>query len=451
MRTLRLIFIGVAASAALAFFALEPRISLAAPPNTVRVTTKATVPKPPASEYRKQVTLLYSVIQYIHFLYVDTPDDAKIVEAAINGMLATLDPHSSYMNEESMRAMQAEMSGMFAGLGIEVKMENELVKVVAPINDTPAARAGMRAGDLISHIDDEPVNGLTIDQAVAKMRGAEGSTVKLKVIREGQENPFDVTLTRAIIHRPTVQSRSESNVGYIKLTQFGEKTATEMVKAINDISAQIPINKLKGYVLDLRNNPGGLLDQSIKVSDAFLRGGDIVSTRSRIDAETKPARATSKLVDLIGGKPLIVLINGGSASASEIVAGALQDQRRATILGSRSFGKGSVQTIIPLGSGMGALRLTTARYYTPSGRSIQAKGITPDIEVFQIEPPDLQGKTDTKGESSLKGHLKTENEEAAGSQSYVPQNKADDAALTMALKLLRGTVVHPAFPPKKVD
>jgi len=450
MCKIRLMFIGVAASAALAFFALEPRTSLAAPQNTERVTKKAVTSSPPISEYQRQLMLLQSVIQYIHYLYVDKPDDAKLIESAINGILGTLDPHSSYMNEESMRAMLTQMSGKFAGIGMKVAMENGFVKVVTPFDGSPAAMAGIRSGDLISHIDDNPVSDLTIEQAVGKMRGAEGSTVKLKVIREGRNNPFDVTITRAIIHRPTVQFRNEGDIGYIKLEEFGEKTATEMVKAINDISTKIPANTLKGYVLDLRNNPGGLLDQSIRVSDAFLRGGDIVSTRGRIDTETQPFRATSKMVDLIGGKPLIVLINGGSASASEIVAGALQDHKRATILGSRSFGKGSVQTIIPLGQGMGALRLTTARYYTPSGQTIQAKGITPDIEVLQIEPPELQGKTDTKGESSLKGHLKTEGEEAAGSQSYVPPDTANDAALNKALDLLRGTVAHPAFRPKKV-
>jgi len=278
------------------------------------------------------------------------------------------------------------------------------------------------------------------------MRGPVNTKIKLKIMRKGQDKPVEVSITREIIRVRSVRSRLEGDdVGFIRITQFNEQTTDGLKKAITDLTTQSG-DKLNGFVIDLRNNPGGLLDQAISVSDAFLERGEIVSTRGRNAEETQ--RFNARAGDLTKNKPLIVLINGGSASASEIVAGALQDHRRATVIGTRSFGKGSVQTIIPLGSGNGALRLTTARYFTPSGRSIQAKGISPDIEVLQDVPEDLKSKTDTKGEASLRGHLKgDEGKEQTGSQSYIPPEAKNDKALNMALDLLRGTQVNSAFPP----
>jgi carboxyl-terminal processing protease len=277
------------------------------------------------------------------------------------------------------------------------------------------------------------------------MRGPVNTKIKLTIVRKGKDKPIEVSITRDIIRVRAVRSHTEDDVGYIRITQFNEQTTENLKKALSDLQSQIPAEKLKGFVVDLRNNPGGLLDQAISVSDAFLERGEIVSTRGRNAEETQ--RFSARPGDLTKGKPVIVLINGGSASASEIVAGALQDHKRATLLGTRSFGKGSVQTIIPLGAGNGALRLTTARYFTPSGKSIQAKGITPDIEVLQEVPDDLKARTDTKGESSLRGHLKAEGDEATGSQSYVPPDPKDDKALHAALNLMRGTTTNAAFPP----
>jgi carboxyl-terminal processing protease len=335
--------------------------------------------------------------------------------------------------------------GEFGGLGIEVTMEDGLIKVVAPIDETPAAKAGILPNDIITHLDDQPVQGLTLDQAVEKIRGRVNTKIKIKITRKGQEAPIEVTITRDLIRVRSVRSRIEGNdVGFIRITQFNEQTTDNLKKAVAEITAQSG-DKLKGFVIDLRNNPGGLLDQAIAVSDAFLDSGEIVSTRGRNAEQTQRFNARSG--DLAKGKPIIVLINGGSASASEIVAGALQDHRRATVIGTRSFGKGSVQTIIPLGSGNGALRLTTARYFTPSGRSIQAKGISPDIEMLQDVPEELKARTDPRGEASLRGHLKAQGDEQTGSQSYIPPDAKDDKALHAALDLMRGTAKDPAFPP----
>ena len=374
---------------------------------------------------------------------------SKLVEAAINGMLNGLDPHSSYMDPKSFREMQVQTRGEFGGLGIEVTMEDGLVKVVAPIDDTPAAKAGIRANDVITHIDDEAVHGMTLDQAVEKMRGRVNTKIRLRIMRKGADKPIDVAITRDIIRVRSVRSRIEGDdVGYIRITQFNEQTTEGLKKALSDITAQVPPEKLRGYIIDLRNNPGGLLDQAISVSDAFLDRGEIVSTHGRDPEETQRFDARPGDKHLTKGKPIIVLINGGSASASEIVAGALQDHKRATVVGTRSFGKGSVQTIIPLGGGEGALRLTTARYYTPSGRSIQAKGVVPDIESLQDVPEEAKARADEmRGESSLRGHLKADGEEQVGSQSYVPPEAKDDKALNLALDLMRGVQANPAFPP----
>jgi len=324
-------------------------------------------------------------------------------------------------------------------------MEDGLIKVVAPIDDTPAAKAGIMANDVITHLDDEPVQGLTLNQAVEKMRGPVNTKIRLKVMRKGSDKPVEIAITRDIIRVRSVRSNMNGDdVAYIRVTQFNEQTTEGVRRAIADLGNSAG-DKLKGYIIDIRNNPGGLLDQAISVSDAFLEKGEIVSTRGRNAEETQ--RFNARAGDMTKGKPLIVLINGGSASASEIVAGALQDHKRATVIGTRSFGKGSVQTIIPLGSGNGALRLTTARYFTPSGRSIQAKGITPDIEVLQDVPEELKARTDSRGESSLRGHLKGEGQEETGSQSYVPPDPKNDKALSTALDLMRGVQKNSAFPP----
>jgi carboxyl-terminal processing protease len=401
----------------------------------------------------RQLKLFGDVFERVRADYVDKPDDSKLIESAINGMLTGLDPHSSYMDPKSFRDMEVEDGGEFGGLGMEVTMEDGLIKVVTPIEETPAAKAGILANDLIVRVDDKRVQGMTLNQAVEKMRGSPNTQVKLTIVRKGQDKPIEVSVTPALIRLTSVRSKvNGDDVGYIRMTQFTEQTTDELKKAIADITARFSNDKLKGYILDLRNNPGGLLDQAISVSRTFIQKGDIVSTRGRNPEETQSF--TAKGGDLTKGKPLIVLINGGSASASEIVAGALQDQKRATILGTRSFGKGSVQTIIPLGSDNGALQLTTARYYTPSGRSIQAKGIVPDIEVLQDLQNDIKANIDTstEGEASLRGHLKGDaGKEQAGSQSYIPPDEKNDKALTMAEELLRGTQLNSAFPPNGTD
>ncbi|MCJ7787779.1 MAG: S41 family peptidase [Methyloceanibacter sp.] len=417
------------------------------------------------SEIYRQLDLFGEVLERVRSDYVEKPEDPKLIESAINGMLTALDPHSAYLNPKHFRDMQVQTRGEFGGLGIEVTMENGVVKVVAPIEDTPASRAGLMSGDLITHLDKDQILGLTLQEAVEKMRGPVNSPITLTIVRKNVEEPFDVKVVRDVIHINPVKYNAEGDdVGYIRLTTFNEQTTANLQKAVEDLNKQLGTN-LKGYIVDLRNNPGGLLDQAISVSDAFLDQGSIVLTRGRNLEETQ--RSNARQGDITDGKQLVVLINGGSASASEIVAGALQDHNRATVVGTRSFGKGSVQTIIPLGSN-GALRLTTARYYTPSGRSIQAKGIDPTVVVEEELPEEMKKKADsqnTRGESNLRGHLKGEREnddaddandgaegadgagvseegekeeEESGSSSYVPQDKEKDTQLNYALDLLRG-------------
>jgi carboxyl-terminal processing protease len=398
------------------------------------------------SEIYRQLDLFGEVLERVRSDYVEKPEDAKLIEAAINGMLTALDPHSAYLNPKHFRDMQVQTRGEFGGLGIEVTMENGVVKVVSPIEDTPASRAGLMSGDLITHLDKEQILGLTLQEAVEKMRGPVNSPITLTIVRKGVDDPFDVKVVRDVIHINPVKYNVEGDdIGYIRITTFNEQTTANLQKAIDDVKKQIG-PKLKGYIVDLRNNPGGLLDQAISVSDTFLDQGAIVLTRGRNLEETQ--RSNARPGDLADGKQLVVLINGGSASASEIVAGALQDHHRATIIGTRSFGKGSVQTIIPLGSN-GALRLTTARYYTPSGRSIQAKGIEPEAVVEEELPDDLKQKAEaqsTRGEANLRGHLKGEDEadnakadqEESGSSSYVSPDKAKDTQLNYAIDLLHG-------------
>ena len=352
---------------------------------------------------------------------------------SINGMLAGLDPHSSYMDSKSFRDMQVQTRGEFGGLGIEVTMEDGLIKVVAPIDDTPAAKAGIMANDIITHLDDAPVQGLTLNQAVERMRGPVGSKVSLKIVRPNVSDPIILTIVRDTIRVRAVRWYIDGgDVGYIRVTSFNEQTEDAFKQAIAGISNQVANDNLKGYIIDLRNNSGGLLDKVVAVTDDVLDRGDIVSLRGRSDTQ----RYAAKPGDLTRGKKIVVLINGGTASGAEIVAGALQDNKRATLLGTRSFGKGSIQTIIPLGADQGALRLTTARYFTPSGSSIQAKGITPDLEVLQDEPETAK-KTAPTGEATLSGHLPGRGAEQVASQSYVPADQKDDKALIAAGNMLR--------------
>ena len=442
MRKTSVILLSAATGAALMLFVTQPRSVFMG--SSARAST---------SDTYRQLNLFGDVFERVRSDYVEKPDDSKLVESAISGMLSGLDPHSSYMDAKSFRDMQVQTRGEFGGLGIEVTMEDGLIKVVSPIDDTPASKAGIMANDIITNLDDEAVQGLTLNQAVEKMRGPVNTKIKLKIIRKGQDNPIDVTLVRDNIRVRSVRAHVEADdIGYIRITTFNEQTTEGLKREIANLTTQIGDAKLKGFIIDLRNNPGGLLEEAVTVSDTFLERGEIVSTRGRNAEETQ--RRAAHPGDLAKGKPLIVLINGGSASASEIVAGALQDHKRATLVGTRSFGKGSVQTIIPLGSGNGALRLTTARYFTPSGKSIQAKGIVPDIEVLQDVPDELKSRTDTKGEASLRGHLKSEGDEKTGSQSYVPPDAKDDKALKMADDLLHGiksSATTPATPPATGD
>ena len=388
----------------------------------------------------KQLNLFGDVFDRVRADYVEDPDESKMIEAAINGMLASLDPHSSYMDAKHFEDMSVQTKGEFGGLGIEVTMENGVVKVVAPIDDTPAAKAGLMANDLITKIDGADIQGMTLNDAVDKMRGGVNTPITLTIQRKDQA-AFDVKLIRDRIRVQSVKSSLEGDdIGYVRISSFTEQTQEGLEKAFNSMKAKMG-DKAKGYIIDLRNNPGGLLDQAISVSDSFLDKGEVVSTRGRHAEETQ--RFSAQKGDISDGKTVVILINGGSASASEIVAGALQDHKRATIIGTRSFGKGSVQTIIPLGT-QGALRLTTARYYTPAGRSIQAKGIDADILIEQPLPPELQGKNvSTEGEASLRGHLTNEGggDEGGGSSAYVPEDKTKDVQLKAAIDFLHGIKV----------
>lgn len=403
------------------------------------------------SETYKQLNLFGEVFERVRSQYVEELSDKEIIEHALNGMLASLDPHSSYMNEEKFNDMKVETRGEFGGVGIEITMDNGLVKVVSPIDDTPAFRAGIQASDYIIKIDGEAVMGMELSDAVDKMRGKVGSTVDISIRREGVEETIDVTLTRDIIKIQSVRSRVEGTAGYIRITTFNQNSDSGVKKAIEDIKKELG-NKLTGYVLDLRNNPGGLLDQAIAVSDLFLDKGEIVSTRGRSEEDTERDNATPG--DLTDGLPIVVLINGGSASASEIVAGALQDHKRGIIMGTKSFGKGSVQKVIPV-PGNGAMRLTTARYYTPSGRSIQALGIEPDITVEQariellkstrISEADLRGALDNKKNEKkpeVEGTAETPVENGKNATAGTPEEEPRDYQLDRAIDLLAGLSLY---------
>ena len=399
-----------------------------------------------SSETYRQLNMFGDVFERVRAEYVEEVDDAALIEAAIQGMLSSLDPHSSFLNPKAYGEMQVHTRGEFGGLGIEVTMENGLVKVVSPIDDTPAHKAGMQSGDFIVGIDGEQVFGLTLGEAVERMRGPVNSEIVITVQRGGVEQPFDVAITRDVIRIRSVRSRAEGEVAFIRVASFTEQTDSGVEDAMNELRKEIG-DGLQGVVIDLRNNPGGLLDQAVAVSDAFLEKGEIVSTRGR--GNRGGQRFNARAGDIAEGLPVVVLINGGSASASEIVAGALQDHRRAIILGTRSFGKGSVQTVIPL-PGEGAMRLTTARYYTPSGRSIQAKGIEPDI---LVDAGTIQVTSDSsrRREKDLRGRLESESQSAgptgpseAGEGGIADLTEGDevlDYQLQRALDLIRGVAL----------
>ena len=404
------------------------------------------------TEIYRQLDLFGDVLERVRADYVDKPVDQQLIETAINGMLSALDPHSAYLSPKSFKDMQVQTRGEFGGLGIEVTMDQEtrFIKVVSPIDDTPAAKAGLQANDLISHLDGDQIAGLTLEQSVEKMRGPVNTPIVLTIIRKGRDEPFEMKIVRDVIRINAVRSKLEANgeIGYVKISTFNEQTHANLVKRVEAMKKDGAGKKIKGYIVDLRNNPGGLLDQAVSVSDDFLERGSIVLTKGRNLEETDRKNATAG--DITDGKPIVVLVNGGSASASEIVAGALQDHKRAIIVGTRSFGKGSVQTIIPLGQN-GAIRLTTARYYTPSGRSIQAKGIVPDVIVEQDLPDDLKGKEKPRGEASLRGHLKVEGDEATGSSSYVPREPEKDTQLQWAITQLLKPISEQQIPATKAN
>lgn len=417
------------------------------------VATVAIIPQPAQAkpDAYEMLNLFGEVFDRVKEDYVEEVGDEELIENALNGMLSSLDPHSSYLSNKDFEEMQVQTKGEFGGLGIEVTMENGLVKVVSPIDDTPAYKAGVQAGDYISHIDGDQVMGLSLSEAVEKMRGRVGSKIDLTILREGATEPLEVSIVRDIIKIQTAKVREEGDdIGYIRLTSFSEQTSSIMREKILELEKKMGKN-LKGYVLDLRNNPGGLLDQAIEVADTFLEQGEIVSTKGRQIEDSKRYNATAG--DLTDGKMVVVLINGGSASASEIVAGAMQDHNRAVVMGTKSFGKGSVQTVIPL-IGHGAMRLTTSRYYTPSGRSIQAEGIEPDIEVKQAKVEYVEANKYMSNERGLAGHLENDDEKITTAKKVIQfplskdaeeakkdEEESKDFQLSRALDLIRGAQI----------
>ena len=379
-------------------------------------------------EVYKYLNLFGEAFEKIKNNYVEEITVKELIESAIEGMLTSLDPHSTFLNNEELDELRVQTKGEFGGLGIEVTLEKGVVKVISPIDDTPAAKAGIMAGDLITHLNDEPVLGMTLSEAVTLMRGKVGSKIILKVLRNESET-IEIEIVRAIIELKSVKSRLEDDIGYIRVSSFNQKVDAEIKKAIKNF--QKKNDKLQGYVLDLRNNPGGLLDQAISVTDIFLEKGEIVSTRGRNSDDTNRYNAVKS--DLINGSPLVVLINQGSASASEIVAGALQDHKRAIIMGTKSFGKGSVQTILPSGENV-AIKLTTARYYTPSGKSIQQTGIDPDVLVEQSILKPIE--TNSRQESDLKNSIKNEQIDKTNIEKSNDNGEVADYQLSRALDLI---------------
>ena len=425
----------------------------------VLVTTQFAAPIVAQETARARTTyenldLFGDIFERIRSAYVQEVDEEDLIEAAINGMLSSLDPHSSFLPPDDFQDMRTQTRGEFGGLGIEVTQENGFVKVVTPMDDTPAAEAGLVAGDFITHLDGESLLGMTLDQAVDLLRGPVGSEINITIVREGEEEPFDVKLVRATIELRAVRSRVEGNVPVLRISSFTERTYPNLEEQIKDQIEELGgIDNVDGFVLDLRNNPGGLLTQAIKVTDAFLEQGEIVSTRGRDGGNSERYNASEG--DLAEGKPIVVLINGGSASASEIVAGALQDHSRAIIVGTKSFGKGSVQTIMPL-QGSGAIRLTTARYYTPSGRSIQALGVAPDV-IVEFIPPEIdetEGEDEEersgRSEADLRGSLENDSltedernllEEERAEQEATAERRAEDTQLSYALDMIKGLAI----------
>ena len=400
------------------------------------------------SSVYEQLDLFGDIFERIRAGYVEEVDDADLIEAAINGMLTSLDPHSSYLAPDDAAAMRVQTRGEFGGLGIEVTQEEGFVKVVSPMDDTPAYDAGVLAGDFITHVDGESVLGLNLDEAVDMMRGPVGSEIIITVVREGETEPFDISIIRDTIKLTAVRSRVQGETVVLRITTFSDQTFTSMRDQLeNKVEELGGMDKVNGFVIDLRNNPGGLLNQAVRVSDAFLEAGEIVSTRGREPQDGDRFNAQSG--DLAEGKPIVVLINGGSASASEIVAGALQDHRRAIVVGTKSFGKGSVQTVMPL-RGDGAMRLTTARYYTPSGRSIQALGVSPDIIVEQPRPTQNEDEEEAgngRSEADLRGSLSNDSltedqrrqvEEERAIAEEVAELRRDDYQLAYAIDILKG-------------
>jgi carboxyl-terminal processing protease len=409
---------------------------------------QAATPRDPLEIYA-DLNLFGEIFDRIRAEYVDPPDEQELIRAAIQGMLSSLDPHSGYLPPADYDDFSQDTSGEFGGLGIEVTMEDGIVKVISPIDDTPAARAGILANDLIIELDGVAIQGLSLDEAVAKMRGPVGTTITVTVFREGATEPLEFELTRATVALRAVRWTMDGDVAILRLSRFSEQAYIGIEQAVADIYEERNDVAPQGIILDLRNNPGGLVDQSVFVADAFLKQGAVVLTRGRLPQESarydaRPDPLDARLADV----PMVVLINGGSASAAEIVAGALQDHRRATLVGTRSFGKGSVQSIISLGPD-GAMRLTTARYYTPDNRSIQALGIMPDIEIKQVVPEEFQGRDEIIGEAGLAGHITVEGQEetSVGSSVYVPVEPKDDTQLQYAIGLINGTETDPAFPP----
>ncbi|WP_417740800.1 S41 family peptidase [Salipiger sp.] len=401
----------------------------------------------------EQLDLFGDIFERIRAQYVEEVDEGELIEAAINGMLTSLDPHSSYLPPDDAEDMRVQTRGEFGGLGIEVTQEDGFVKVVSPIDDTPAFEAGIEAGDFITHVDGESVLGMTLDEAVDLMRGPVGSDIVITVAREGEEEPFDVTITRDTITLTAVRTRLEGDTVVLRVTTFNDQTFPNLEEGLAErIEEAGGLDEVNGVVLDLRNNPGGLLTQAIKVSDAFLNKGEIVSTRGRDPQDGERYNASEG--DLASGKPMVVLINGGSASASEIVAGALQDHRRAVVVGTKSFGKGSVQTVMPV-RGDGAMRLTTARYYTPSGRSIQALGVSPDIVVEQPRPRPEEDEEEavnpfSRSEADLRGRLDNDSlseeeirqiEEEREQAEQAAALREEDYQLAYAIDILKGLTV----------
>ena len=401
------------------------------------------------SETYRQLNLFGEVFERVLANYVDEVTEEDLIRAAIRGMVQSLDPHSDYMTPVAYQDLTRTNRGEFGGLGIEVTMDEDgFVQVVTPMADGPAEREGVLAGDRIVALDGVTVQGMTLNDAVDIMRGDPGTPITITIIRTGAELPIELTIIREIIVQTSVRSQAFGTIGYIRLTGFSDTTTSGLQDAVVRLTAEIGPTVITGFILDLRNNPGGLLDQAVTVVDAFLERGEILTTRGRYEEQTR--RYTARAGDITNGLPLVVLINGGAASASEIVAGALQDQRRATLVGTLTFGKGSVQTIIPLGANEGALRLTTARYYTPSGRSIQARGIDPDIRVAQVLPPEIMEQLQLlppQGEAALPGHLAGDGTEQAATYDLIPRDPEADTQLQYALRLLRGEEADPAFPP----